>query len=45
MAFTLQALERYVKDLFGLKLHAEGKRRTLESRLRAVIDQADGSTS
>ena len=27
----------YVKDLFGLKLHAEGKRATLESRLRAAI--------
>ncbi|HRW14524.1 [protein-PII] uridylyltransferase [Amaricoccus sp.] len=35
----------YVKDLFGLKLHAEGKRDTLEARLRAVIDQADGQTS
>ncbi len=32
----------YVKDLFGLKLHAEAKRKTLETRLRAVIDQADG---
>ncbi len=27
----------YVKDLFGLKLHAEGKRRSLESRLKAAI--------
>lgn len=27
----------YVKDVFGLKLHAESKRRTLEARLRAVI--------
>jgi [protein-PII] uridylyltransferase len=27
----------YVKDLFGLKLHAESKRRTLEARLRAAI--------
>ena len=27
----------YVKDLFGLKLHAESKRRQLESRLKAVI--------
>jgi [protein-PII] uridylyltransferase len=27
----------YVKDLFGLKLHAEAKRRTLENRLRAAI--------
>ena len=27
----------YVKDLFGLKLHAESKRRTLEARLKAVI--------
>jgi [protein-PII] uridylyltransferase len=27
----------YVKDLFGLKLHAEAKRRTLEARLRAAI--------
>jgi [protein-PII] uridylyltransferase len=32
----------YVKDLFGMKLHAETKRKTLETRLRAVIDQADG---
>jgi [protein-PII] uridylyltransferase len=30
----------YVKDLFGLKLHAESKRRTLETRLKAVIAQA-----
>ena len=30
----------YVKDLFGLKLHAESKRKTLESRLRAVIAAA-----
>lgn len=27
----------YVKDLFGLKLHAEAKRRSLENRLRAAI--------
>jgi [protein-PII] uridylyltransferase len=27
----------YVKDLFGLKLHAEAKRRTLDARLRAAI--------
>jgi [protein-PII] uridylyltransferase len=27
----------YVKDIFGLKLHSEGKRRTLEARLRAAI--------
>jgi [protein-PII] uridylyltransferase len=27
----------YVKDLFGLKLHAESKRRALEARLRAAI--------
>ena len=26
----------YVKDLFGLKLHAESKRRTLETRLKAA---------
>jgi [protein-PII] uridylyltransferase len=32
----------YVKDLFGLKLHAEGKRKTLEARLKAVIAPADG---
>ncbi len=32
----------YVKDLFGLKLHAESKRRTLESRLKAVIARAEG---
>ena len=30
----------YVKDLFGLKLHAESKRKTLEARLRAVIAAA-----
>ena len=30
----------YVKDLFGLKLHAESKRKTLEARLRAVIATA-----
>ena len=30
----------YVKDLFGLKLQTESKRRTLEARLRAVIDGA-----
>jgi [protein-PII] uridylyltransferase len=29
----------YVKDLFGLKLHAESKRQTLETRLRKVITQ------
>jgi [protein-PII] uridylyltransferase len=28
----------YVKDLFGLKLHAEAKRRALETRLRAAIE-------
>lgn len=27
----------YVKDLFGLKLHAESRRRALETRLRAAI--------
>jgi [protein-PII] uridylyltransferase len=27
----------YVKDLFGLKLHAESKRRQLETRLKAAI--------
>jgi [protein-PII] uridylyltransferase len=32
----------YVKDLFGLKLHAESKRRTLEARLKAVIAPANG---
>ncbi len=31
----------YVKDLFGLKLHAEAKRRSLESRLRAAIASSD----
>ena len=31
----------YVKDLFGLKLHAEAKRRALETRLRAAIASAD----
>ena len=33
----------YVKDLFGLKLHAESKRRTLEARLRAVIARGAGA--
>jgi [protein-PII] uridylyltransferase len=32
----------YIKDLFGLKLQTESKRRTLETRLRAVIDGASG---
>jgi [protein-PII] uridylyltransferase len=32
----------YVKDLFGLKLHAESKRRTLETRLKAAIAPAAG---
>ncbi len=27
----------YVKDMFGLKYHAEGKQKTLEKRLRAAI--------
>jgi [protein-PII] uridylyltransferase len=35
----------YVKDLFGLKLHAESKRNTLEQRLRRVIEQGAGATS
>jgi [protein-PII] uridylyltransferase len=33
----------YVKDLFGLKLHAESKRQTLEARLRKVIAQGGGA--
>jgi [protein-PII] uridylyltransferase len=33
----------YVKDLFGLKLHAESKRHTLEQRLRRVIEQGRGA--
>ncbi len=32
----------YVKDLFGLKLHAESRRRALETRLRAAISAIDG---
>ena len=28
----------YVKDMFGLKLHSESRRRTLEKRLRAAIE-------
>lgn len=32
----------YIKDLFGLKLHAESRRRTLETRLRAAISTIDG---
>jgi [protein-PII] uridylyltransferase len=32
----------YVKDLFGLKLHAESKRRTLEARLKAAIAASNG---
>jgi [protein-PII] uridylyltransferase len=33
----------YVKDLFGLKLHSESKRSTLESRLRAAIAPRDAA--
>ncbi len=33
----------YVKDLFGLKLHSDAKRKTLEARLRAAIDPEPGS--
>ncbi len=29
----------YVKDMFGLKFHAEGKQKTLESRLKEAITQ------
>ena len=29
----------YVKDMFGLKLHSEGKQRALEKKLRTAIDQ------
>ncbi|PZQ47043.1 MAG: [protein-PII] uridylyltransferase [Rhodovulum sulfidophilum] len=32
----------YVKDLFGLKLHAENRRRALETRLRAAIAPQPG---
>ncbi|TPE49929.1 [protein-PII] uridylyltransferase [Amaricoccus solimangrovi] len=32
----------YVKDLFGLKLHAENRRRALETRLRAAITPNSG---
>ena len=32
----------YVKDLFGLKLHAENRRRALETRLRAAIAPHSG---
>jgi [protein-PII] uridylyltransferase len=32
----------YVKDLFGLKLHTESKRRSLEARLKAAIAASDG---
>ena len=35
----------YVKDLFGLKLHAESRRRTLETRLRAAISASDGAAA
>ena len=34
----------YVKDLFGLKLHSEIKRRTLEARLRAAIAPPEEKT-
>ena len=27
----------YVKDMFGLKFHSEGKQKTLEKRLREAI--------
>ncbi len=33
----------YVKDLFGLKLHTESKRRTLETRLRQAIEKGRGA--
>lgn len=33
----------YVKDLFGLKLHTESKRRSLDTRLRQVIEQGGGA--
>jgi [protein-PII] uridylyltransferase len=33
----------YVKDLFGLKLHSEAKRSTLEGRLRAAIAPEDAA--
>ncbi len=33
----------YVKDLFGLKLHAESKRNSLEQRLRKIIEQGAGA--
>ena len=29
----------YVKDMFGLKFHAEGKQRALERKLREAIEQ------
>ena len=29
----------YVKDMFGLKFHSEGKRQTLERKLRTAIDE------
>jgi [protein-PII] uridylyltransferase len=32
----------YVKDLYGLKLHAESRRRSLETRLRAAISPHSG---
>ena len=32
----------YVKDLFGLKLHAESRRRALEMKLRGAISAIDG---
>ena len=32
----------YVKDLYGLKLHADSRRRALENRLRAVIAPHSG---
>ncbi|WP_430225499.1 [protein-PII] uridylyltransferase [Paroceanicella profunda] len=34
----------YVKDLFGLKLHSEPKRRSIEARLRAAIE-GNGSSA
>jgi len=29
----------YVKDMFGLKFHAEGKQKTLEKKLREAIEK------
>jgi [protein-PII] uridylyltransferase len=40
VTYGAQAVDTfYVKDMFGLKLHSEGKQKALERKLRQAIDQ------